>query len=125
VGVQEIRRDGGGTEPAGEYKFFYGKGNENNQLRASFLVHKRIVSADVSYIILHWCDVMVLKAQEPTEDSIDDMKCSFYEKLERVFDKFPKHHANIYLGDFNRKWRLINTQNSYCRKYNFPTSLHL
>jgi hypothetical protein len=26
VGVQEVRWDGGGTEPAGEYTFFYGKG---------------------------------------------------------------------------------------------------
>jgi hypothetical protein len=25
VGVQEDRWDGGGTEPAGEYTFFYGK----------------------------------------------------------------------------------------------------
>jgi hypothetical protein len=29
VGVREIRWEGGGTEPAGEYTFFYGKGNEN------------------------------------------------------------------------------------------------
>jgi hypothetical protein len=30
VGVQEVRRDRGGTEPASdEYTFFYGKGNEN------------------------------------------------------------------------------------------------
>jgi hypothetical protein len=32
VGVQEVRWDGGGTEPAGEYIFFYGKGNENYDL---------------------------------------------------------------------------------------------
>jgi hypothetical protein len=30
VGVQEIRCEGGATEPAGEYTFFYGKGNENH-----------------------------------------------------------------------------------------------
>jgi hypothetical protein len=35
VGVQEVRRERGGTEPAGEY-FFYGKGNENYAL-VSFL----------------------------------------------------------------------------------------
>jgi hypothetical protein len=29
VGVQEVRWDRGGKEPAGEYSFFYGKGNEN------------------------------------------------------------------------------------------------
>jgi hypothetical protein len=36
VGVQEVRRDGGGTEPAGEYIFFYGKGNENHELGTGF-----------------------------------------------------------------------------------------
>jgi hypothetical protein len=45
VGVQDVRWNGGGTEPAGEYTFFYGKGNENNELVIGFLVHKRIVSA--------------------------------------------------------------------------------
>jgi hypothetical protein len=32
VGLQEIRWEGGGTEHAGEYTFFYGKGNENHEL---------------------------------------------------------------------------------------------
>jgi hypothetical protein len=31
VGVQEIRWDGGGTEPAGKYTFLYGKGNVNHE----------------------------------------------------------------------------------------------
>jgi hypothetical protein len=35
------------------------------------------------------------------EDKIDDVKNNFYEELERVFDKFPKFHINILLGDFN------------------------
>jgi hypothetical protein len=68
---------------------------------------------------------MVLKVQDPTEDKIDDMKGRFYEKLERIFYKFPKHHVKIFLGNFNRKRRLINTQKSYCQKYDFPTSLLL
>jgi hypothetical protein len=36
VGVQEVRWNRGGNEPAGEYKFFYGKGNENHELRMGF-----------------------------------------------------------------------------------------
>jgi hypothetical protein len=31
VGVQEVRWEGGGIEPAGEHTFFYGKGNENHE----------------------------------------------------------------------------------------------
>jgi hypothetical protein len=38
-----------------------------------------------------------------TEDKIDDAKDSFYEELERIFDKFPKYHMKILLGDFNGK----------------------
>jgi hypothetical protein len=35
--VQEVRLVGGGTEPAGEYTFFYGKGNENHELGKGLL----------------------------------------------------------------------------------------
>jgi hypothetical protein len=41
VGVQEVRWDGGGTKPAGEYIFFYGKGEENHELGAGFFLYIR------------------------------------------------------------------------------------
>jgi hypothetical protein len=31
------------------------------------------------------------------------MKDSFYEELDRVFNKFPKYHMEIFLGNFNAK----------------------
>jgi hypothetical protein len=34
---------------------------------------------------------------------IDDVKDSFYEELECVFDKFPNYHMKILSGDFNAK----------------------
>ena len=36
VGVREIRWGRGGTVRAGDYNFFYGKGNENHQLGKGF-----------------------------------------------------------------------------------------
>jgi hypothetical protein len=110
MGVQEVRWEGSGTESAGEYTFFYGKGNENQEPGTGFFVHKTIMSAikrvefisdRMSYIILRgrWCHVIVLNVHAPT----DDVKDSFYEELECVFYKYPKYHMKILLGDFNAK----------------------
>jgi hypothetical protein len=69
MGVQEVRWDKFGTEPADNYTFFYGNGNADHHFGTGFFVHKRIISAvtrveffsnRMSYIILrgHWCDII-------------------------------------------------------------------
>jgi hypothetical protein len=74
-------------------------------------MYKRIISAvkrvefvsdRLPYIILRscWCHIIVLNVHASTEDKTDDVKDGFYEELERVFDKFPKYHMKILLGDF-------------------------
>jgi hypothetical protein len=59
----------------------------------------------MSYIILRgsWCDITVLSVHAPTENKIDDVKDRFNDELVRVFDKFPKYHMKILLGEFNAK----------------------
>ena len=107
VGVQEVRWEKGGRVKAGEYSFFYGKGNEKQSVGNWFFVHHRIVSAvktvefvsdRVSYIVLigRWCNIIVLNVHAPSEDKSDDSKDSFYEEIEQVFDHFPRYHIKIY-----------------------------
>ena len=101
MGVQEVRWEKGGTERAGEYNFFYGKGNENHQLGTGYFVHQKITSAvkrvefvservpyDI-YIVLRgrWYNtsIIVLNVHAPSEEKSDESKDSFYEELEQVF----------------------------------------
>jgi hypothetical protein len=57
----------------------------------------------MSYIILggRWCHIIVQNVHAPTENKTDDVKDSFYEKLECVFNKFPKCHMKNLLQDFS------------------------
>jgi hypothetical protein len=59
----------------------------------------------MSYIILRgrWFHIIVLNVHAPTDDKTDYVKDSFYEELEFILDKFPKHHMKILLGDFHEK----------------------
>jgi hypothetical protein len=63
------------------------------------------ISDMMPYIILRdrWFHIIVLNVHAPTEDKIDDMKDSFYEELESIFDKFTKYHIRIMLGDLDGK----------------------
>jgi hypothetical protein len=88
VGVQEVRWDKRGTVRAGDYTFFYGKGNENHQFGTGFYVHQNKVSAikrveyvsdRMSYMVLRgrWCNIIVLNVHAPTEEKSDYSKDSF------------------------------------------------
>jgi len=71
VGVQKVRWDKEGTGRAGDYIFFYGKGNGKSSIGKTTFVHRRTVSAvkrveffsdRVSYVVRrgYWCKVIVL-----------------------------------------------------------------
>jgi hypothetical protein len=47
------------------------------------------------------CDIIFLNIHAPTEDEIDDVKDSFYEELEHIFDELHKYSIKILSGDFS------------------------
>jgi hypothetical protein len=107
VGVQEVRWESGGAKPAGNTQFPMERGIRIMNYVVFFCVHKRIISAVMrvefvsdwmSYIILsgRWCDIIVLNVHDSTEDKIHDVKGSFCEELERLFNKFPNTIQKVY-----------------------------
>jgi len=112
-------RRSGETVRTGDYKFFVGRGNYNNQLGREFIIHHRIVSAvkgiefvsdRVTFIGLRgrWCNVFVLNVHALRDLKSDDSKDSFREELEQVFYHFLKYHMKILLRYFNANWRRKN-----------------
>jgi hypothetical protein len=72
----------------------------------------------MSYIIQRGrrCHIIVLNIHAPTEDKTDDVKDSFYEEVECVFDKFPKYRLKILLGDFSAKVGTLTVGNEIYMK---------
>jgi hypothetical protein len=56
VVVQEVGWEGGGTEPAGEYTFFYGKGNENHETGTDFFCIKESYQQlrELNLLVIGW-----------------------------------------------------------------------
>ena len=88
MGVHEVRWDKGGTVRAGDFDFFYGKGNKNHQLGTGFFVHRRLVSAvkriefvsDRLYIVLRgrWLHIILVNVHAPNEEKSEVLKDSFF-----------------------------------------------
>ena len=59
----------------------------------------------MSYIVRkgRWCNIIVLNVHAPCEEKCDELKYSFHQELEQVFDHYPKYQLKILLEDFNAK----------------------
>jgi hypothetical protein len=107
VAIKVAKPNNVGSLPTDDYTFFYGSGNVKHHLGTDILVCKGIRSAvergelisdRMSYIMLRgcWCDIFVLNVHAPTEDESDDIKDSFHEEIEHVFDHFPKYPREFF-----------------------------
>jgi hypothetical protein len=65
--------------------------------------------------IKHSLSDIILNVHAPAEDKIDEVKNSFYEELQHVFDELPKHNFVNFVRRFqchNRQRRRFQTDNS-------------
>jgi exonuclease III len=53
VGVQEVRWEGGGTEPTGECTYFNGKENENQNWVQGFCAYQHEQLREPSLLVMH------------------------------------------------------------------------
>jgi hypothetical protein len=101
VGLQELKCGIGG---AGQYTFLDRIWNGNQELSTGFLGTRKFYqqSGKVSFL-MRFCkylirdcrlDVIVLHVHVPT-DKIGYVKDSFYEELDRAFDKSSKFYVKI------------------------------
>jgi hypothetical protein len=58
---------------------------------------EEFVSNRVIYIVLRgrWFSIVVLNTYAPNDEKSDGSKDIFYEKLEKVFNHFPKYYMKI------------------------------
>jgi hypothetical protein len=54
-------------------------------------------------LIGRWCHIVVLNVHAPKEHKINNVKDSFCEELERVFDKFPKYRMKLINSIWNKE----------------------
>ena len=63
------------------------------------------ISDRVSGITLkgRWCDIIVVNVHAPSEDKDNDIKHTFYEEINLLFDQLLVYHMKILFGDFHAK----------------------
>jgi hypothetical protein len=109
--VQDVRWDKGWAERAEKYTFFYSKEMKTVSYEQDIfpVCTYRQVECKVSScsdVMLRGlrCNVIVLNSRALTENKSDELKGSFYDKLEQIFDQSPKCRLKILLEKFSAKW---------------------
>ncbi|VDP71995.1 unnamed protein product [Schistosoma mattheei] len=77
---------------------FEGCGSQGSRIiKASFKTKKEVITMNI------------IQCYAPTNDSNDDIKDQFHEKLRSIIEKCPEKHLTILMGDLNTKVGVDNT----------------
>lgn len=92
----------------------FNSGNINKTFGTAFMVKKRMKHAVMNFEAVNermctmrirgkFFNTTLICVHAPTDESDEEEKDQFYEKLEQVFDKQPRHDIKIIVGDMNAK----------------------
>jgi exonuclease III len=92
----------------------YSGNKEQNVFGTGFLVHRKPKSYILNFEQAdeHICylrmkgkffNITIICVHALTEDKDETMKISFYDQLDRTYQKMPKHDIKIIIGDMNAK----------------------
>ena len=112
--IQEIRWRRSEIFDYGNYTICHSASNDRNNFGTGFLIHKKVknhilnfksVDERICYLRLKgkFYNTSIICAHAPTEEKEDEIKNSFYDRLDRTFQQIPKHDAVMVMGDFNAK----------------------
>lgn len=95
--VQEVRWDKGEAECAEKCTLFCGKEMKIVSREQDICTYRRVGEQNLLSVALRilWCNIIVLKALVPIENINADLKDSFCEELEQVFDQSPIYQVKI------------------------------
>jgi len=111
--IQEVPWEGQDSIRQGKYTFYYG-GTQSDDFGTGFLIKNSILQAvqniefvneRLSYVPIptRWSNTILIKVHAPTDEADGNDTDTFYEELDRLFDRLPKYNTKIMLSDFNAK----------------------
>jgi len=104
LATQEVRWENQDSIPQSKYTFYY-RGTQSHDFGTGFLIKKNILPAvqnikfvneRLSYVMIRtrWCNIVLINVCAPTEVANDNDKDTFYDELERLFDRLPKYNSS-------------------------------
>ena len=112
--LQEIRWKGQGCCKMQSCDIYYSGHAEKRILGCGFAVGERLRNLVLQFtpvnerlatirIRAKFFNISLICAHAPTEEKDDELKDTFYEKLDEVYERCPRHDVKIVIGDFNAK----------------------
>ncbi|XP_054082831.1 craniofacial development protein 2 isoform X1 [Zeugodacus cucurbitae] len=112
--IQAVRWTGHGRKKVGPCDIYYSGHIKERKFGVGFVVGERLRRRVLAFtpvderlatirIKARFFNITLICAHAPTEEKDDVTKDAFYERLERTYERCPRHDVKVVLGDFNAR----------------------